>query len=244
MNIEFQTLGRGEDQEKVCTDILVYGRSGAGKTYRAATAPSPFIVSPDPTGHRSVPYPIPGKVVQTTEDIVEVLEWFESGGHVEHGIKTCIIDGVSFIYDLYTTEVGQYFVRTQGAKDPDMMPIAARNKIMQEYRRLMRRCVSLTQIPNPVNAVFTTLEERMEEGDKSPYLVRPKFGSGNMNENFPGFFSVIAYIEPVGEEGEDGLPIKTRKMLFTEYRGIMARDRLGVFPDAAPVAVNLSEYLK
>jgi len=244
MSMDFQTLGRGKDEEKVCTDILIYGRSGAGKTYRAATAPSPFIISPDPTGHRSVPYPIPGRVIHKLSDVEEVLEWFESGQHVEHGIRTCIIDGLSFFYDLFTTEVGRYWVETQGAKDMDMIPIAARNKIMQSYRRLVRRMVSLTQNENPVNVVFTTLDERLEEGDKAQFQIRPKFGSAGMNENFPGFFSVITYIEPVGEEDEDGIPLKTRKMLFTEYKGIMARDRLGVFPDYAPEAVNLSEYLK
>ena len=62
------------------------------------------------------------------------------------------------------------------------------------------------------------------------------------NRSFPALFSVIAYIAPVGED-EDGNPTTERRMLFTEYRGILARDRLGIFPLMGE-APNLSEYLK
>jgi len=239
--MDFQQLGRGSPGGKV--DMVIYGRSGAGKTYRAATAPSPFIMSPDPTGHRSVPYTIPGKVINTLEEVNEVMNWFESGGHQEHDIETLIVDGVSFFYDLYTKEVGQYFVDQHGSKDVDLMPIQARLKINNAFKRLLRRMVNLTQNEHPVNVIFTTLDERLKEDDKATFQIRPKFGSAGMNETYPAFFSVISYIEPIGEEDEEGNPNENRKMLFTEYRGILARDRLGIFPKAAPEAVDLSEYL-
>lgn len=239
--MDFQQLGRGSPGGKV--DMVIYGRSGAGKTYRAATAPSPFIMSPDPTGHRSVPYTIPGKVINTLEEVNEVMNWFESGGHQEHDIETLIVDGVSFFYDLYTKEVGQYFVDQHGSKDVDLMPIQARLKINNAFKRLLRRMVNLTQNEHPVNVIFTTLDERLKEDDKATFQIRPKFGSAGMNETYPAFFSVISYIEPIGEEDEEGNPNENRKMLFTEYRGILARDRLGLFPKAAPEAVDLSEYL-
>lgn len=241
--MDFQMLGRGSDDSTAKVDMVIYGRSGAGKTYRSATAPSPFIISPDPTGHKSVPYAIPGVVINTLEQVHEVLDWFESGGHVEQGIKTLIVDGVSFFYDLYTKEVGQYFVDTHGAKDVDLMPIAARLKISNSYKRMLRRMVNLTQTETPVHVIFNTLDERLKEDEKADFQVRPKFGSSGMNETFPAYFSIIAYIEPAGVEDEEGKPVETRKMLFTEYRGILARDRLGIFPKAVDEAVNLSEYL-
>lgn len=241
--MEYQTLGRNiEDGGKV--DILIYGRSGAGKTYCAATAPNAFLMGPDPTGHRSVPYPIKGRVINTLDEVMEVLEWFESGEHQELGIETLIVDGVSFFYDLYTKEVGQYFVDAHGAKDVDLIPIQARLKISNSFKRLIRRMVNLTQNEHPVHVVFTTLDERLKEDEKAEFQVRPHFGSNKMNELFPAYFSVIAYITPTGEEDEDGKPLDIRKMLFTEYRGVLARDRLGIFPKAIEPGVNLSDYLK
>jgi len=241
--MDFQTLGRNvEHGGKV--DMMLYGRSGAGKTFRAATAPNPFIIGPDPTGHKSVPYAITGRVINTLAEALEVVDWFETGGHVEHGIETLIVDGVSFFYDLYTKEMGEYFVSHHGAKDPDMMPIAARGKITNAYKRMLRRMVNLTQNEHPVHVIFTTLEERLKEDEQADFQVRPKFGSQSMNETFPALFSVIAYIAPAGTEDENGRPTEDRKMLFTEYKGILARDRLGIFPKAVDKAVNLSDYLK
>lgn len=241
--MDFQTLGRGTEEAKAKIDMVIYGRSGAGKTYCAATAPIPFIISPDPTGHKSVPYAIKGKVINNTEEVVEILDWFESGGHVEHGIETLIVDGVSFFYDLFTKEMGEYFVQYHGAKDADMMPIAARGKIGNAYKRMLRRMVNLTQTDHPVHVIFTTLDERVKEDEKAEFQIRPKFGSANMNETFPAFFSVIAYINPTGGENEDGSPNEERKMLFTEYKGILARDRLGIFPKATETSIKLSSYL-
>jgi hypothetical protein len=241
--LDYQILGRGNEDFKAKVDMVIFGRSGAGKTFWAATAPSPFIISPDPTGHKSVPYAIPGKVINTLDEVGIVLDWFESGGHMEHDIKTLIVDGVSFFYDIYTKEMGQYFVDYHGAKDVDMMPIAARMKISNGFKRMLRRMVNLTQNETPVHVIFTTLDERLKEDEKADFQIRPHFGSAKMNETFPAYFSVIAYIEPVGDEDEQGNPSDERKVLFTEYHGTLARDRLGLFPKASHVAVNLSDYL-
>lgn len=243
MALDVQTLGRGSEKERVCADILIYGRSGAGKTYEAATAPKPYIMSPDPTGHKSVPYAIPGKITRKIDDIREVINGFYQGGH---GYKTLIIDGLSFIHDMYVREIGQYFHDNMGAKDPDLMPIQGRMKILNQYRAFLRAAVDLTQVDPPedrVHVVFTTLEERLKEADEAPFTIRPLFGSNKMNEQFPAFFSVVTYITPSGTEDDEGNPDTTRYMLFTESKGILARDRLGIFPSKG-VAPNLSKYLK
>jgi len=209
-------------------NMLIYGRSGAGKTYRAATAPNPYIMACDPRGHDSIPFEIPGKVVRSLQDIVDVIEWFESGQHKAHGIETLIVDGLNFVYDMFLQETGEYMVTAMGAKDPDLMPIGGQMKILRSYKRLLARLVNLTQLEpagNRVHVIFTCLDEHLKDAEEAPAL-----------------FSVIAYIAPVGED-EDGNPTTERRMLFTEYRGILARDRLGIFPLMGE-APNLSEYLK
>ena len=239
-------LGQSSDDGITHVDLLIHGRSGAGKTYRAGTSPSPFILSPDPTGHKAIPYSLPGRVVNTLEEIMEVVEWFEEGGHVEQGIQTLIVDGLSFIYDLYLKEVGEYMATNMGAKDPDLLPINAYNKIIAGSKRMLRRMINLTQVPdkaNRVHVVFTTLEERLKEDERAQYQVRPMFGSKSMNDRFPALFSIIGYVFPVGED-EEGKPTQARKMLFTEYNGIMAKDRLNIFSPFAEEAPNLSHYLK
>jgi len=239
---ELTMLGRGERSR---VNMVIYGRSGAGKTYRAATAPSPYLVAFDPKGHDSVPFQIPGELTETLADVVEQVEWFEAGNHIKYGIKTFIGDGLNFVHDMFLKETGEYMVNTMGAKDPDLMPIAGQMKILRAYKRLMLRIVNLTQLEPKelrVHVVLTCLDEHVKDDEKAPFQIRPLFGSRSMNQTFPALFSTIGYIEPVGED-EEGKLTTERKMLFTEYRGILARDRLGIFPLAGE-APNLSEYLK
>jgi len=240
-----QMLGSGTIEDGLGVDMVIYGRSGAGKTYRAATAPKPYIVSPDPTGHKAIPFSIPGKLVKETRDIFDVLERFEQG-HYAGKVSTLILDGVSFIYDLFTEEMGRYFVEYHGAKDPDNLPIQAYKKITNRYKDLLRRIVNLTQIEpqeRRVHVILTTLDERVKESEDAPFNIRPMFGSEKMNQSFPALFSTISYIAPNGGEDDDGNPDKTRSMLFSEVRGILAKDRPGIFDDAYREAPNLSDYL-
>jgi len=239
--MEIDKLGRQDEMQYY--DILLYARSGAGKTYRAATAPKPFIVSPDPTGHRSVPYEIPGKLITHTSQLFEVLDWFETGQHVEHGIRTAIFDGLTFVFNMFKREVGLYFNQFHGSKDPDLLPIQAWQKIESGFQQFLTRGVSLSQGEFPVHVVCTTLEESLKEDQNARYQVRPLHGTQKQNDLFPALYSVISYIEPVGEDEEGNLSDE-RRMLFTEYKGILARDRTGTFPKVANPAVNLSDYLK
>jgi hypothetical protein len=234
----------GHDEETVHVDMLIYGRSGAGKTYRAATAPRPiYVLSPDPTGHKAIPFKVDGRVVRSIEDVRETVLAFRAGGH---GYRSLIVDGLSFIHDLYVNEIGEYFHNQMGAKDPDLLPVAGRMKIQKRFRNLIRSLIDLTQIDPPeerVHVIFTTLEERLKESEEAPFHIRPLFGTQKMNEQFQAFFSIIAYITPSEREDENGLPDQTRYMYFAEKGGILARDKLNIFPSMGE-AVNLSEYLK
>jgi hypothetical protein len=237
-------LGRGAE-DRAHVNMVIYGRSGAGKTFRAATAPSPFILSADPKGHDSIPFQLPGKKVYTVTDVFKVLDWFEGGGHLDHKVRTLIVDGYTFIHKFFEKETGEFMVSSMGAKDADMMPIGGYKKIINASFRLLNRMVNLTQIDPPeyrVHVIITTLEEHLKESDEAQYTVRPVFGTKSMNEDFPAIFSTIGYIVPVGEDAEGEITAQ-RRMLFTDFRGILARDRLGLFPLKGD-APNLSEYLK
>lgn len=242
--METTTLGRKQTDGKLQqpVDLLIYGRSGAGKTYRAATAPKPiFVATPDPTGHHSIPFPVDGVVINEVKQMREVIEFFETQ---EHSYNTLIVDGLSWMHDLLVSEIGQYWYEYRDAKDPDLMPIQGRQKVINIFKDLVRRCVNLTQLPlKPVNVIFTTLEERLKEDEEAEYQVRPRIGTARINDQFAAFFSVITYIKPIGELDENGYPDPSRVMLFSEYKGILARDRTGVFPLMGP-AVDFTEYLK
>jgi len=244
------TLGRGS-RDSEHKNMVIHGRSGAGKTYRAATAPKPFIMAFDPRGHDSIPMEVPGKVVEDLKMAENILEWFEEGGHKEYDIKTLVVDGLNAYYDMLYEEKGREMVSQDRAPGVDRMPYGGGMEVFRPYKRFLTRLVRLTQvrpIENRVHVIITTLDEQVKEAEQAPFNIRPQFGSKSMNQNFPALFSIIAYIAPEGEEYEDEetgelVVSQERRMLFTEYAGILARDRTGTFPLRGP-APNLSEYLK
>jgi hypothetical protein len=238
-------LGRAEEEGNF-VDILYYGRSGAGKTRAASTAPQPmYVLSGDITGHKSIPYQTPGIVVRNSQEAFDKIEQFYQGGH---GYKTLLIDAWNGIYDKIVRETGQLFHQTRGSKDPDLLNFDARTKILLRCAELIQKAVELTEHPDPasrMHVIFTMLEERVKEGDEAPFMIRPLFGTKTMNERFPGYFTVIGYIAPKGTKAAaDPQEIdQTRFALFTEYQGILARDRLSIFPPRGE-APNLCEYLR
>lgn len=247
MTLSTNTLGQTRTEDGKLTtkaDILIYSYSGAGKTYWASTAPRPiYVIAPDIVGHKSIPFETPGRVVKKTSEIGEDLLEFRKGGH---GFKTLLVDGLTFIHDMFLAETGKYFYDEMGAKDPDLLPIAGRTKILKNFAAMLRAFVDLTQLENKkdqVHVVFTTLEERAGENADVPFAVRPHYGTQTMNNTFTAIFSTVAYIKPVGGVLTDGTPNMDRKALFTELHGIQARDKLGVFPRSAEPAPNLSDYL-
>lgn len=246
MPLSNEMLGKVLDEEgKLAThvDMLIYGKSKSGRTYRASTAPNPYLITADPTGHKSIPYAIPGRVVSSITQVREDLEEFKKGGH---GFDSLILDGLSFMHDLYVKEVGQYFVAQFGAKDEDMISIGARGKILKTYKELLSLAISLTDLPNKedrVHVICTTDEERVKESEDAPFSIRPHFGTKSMNQEYPKLFSIISYIKPTATLNDDGTIDESRKMLFAEYEGIQAGDRLKMFPSFCDEAPNLSEYL-
>lgn len=240
------------DKQTAYVDMIIYGPSGAGKTYRAATAPGPiYMISPDPTGHKSVPFPVNGIVPKTIQEIFEVCAELRKGGH---GYKTIVLDGLSFMHDMWVRDMGRYYTKIGVSKDPDLLPLQGRMKIQNQYRNLLLDMINLTQHPDEksrVHFIATTLDAKLQDDNSSEdeesgaaetQRIRPAFGTDKMNRQFPASFSVISYIKPSGVVNKDGSVDETRYMLFTNKRSIMARDRLHIFPQQCE-AVNLSEYL-
>lgn len=237
-------LGRGSEN-RTNVNMVIHGRSGAGKTYAASTAPAPWIMAFDPRGHDSVPFEIPGRIMRSLSDVAETMEWFEEGNHLQHGIRTLIADGMNFGYDLIVREVGGEITEQGRAPSIDRLPFAGGMEVQNPYKRMLKRLVDLTTIEpqeHRVNVIITTLDEHIKESEEAPFNIRPQFGTKGMNQNFPALFSVISYIVPMGED-EEGNITQERRMLFAEFRGILARDRLGIFPLMGP-APNLSDYLE
>jgi len=81
---------------------VIYGASGAGKTYFAATAPAPIFASAEAgllstVSHKKKIDPVKYVEVKKVEDLRELLSYLQKG---EHKFKTVVIDSISEINEI------------------------------------------------------------------------------------------------------------------------------------------------
>lgn len=234
-------------------DILLYGPTGAGKTYLASTiVKNPkelFVLACDPTGHKGIPFPVDGRRVTSSDVVREVYKEFLAGGH---GYKALLFDGMSFYHDLVLSEMGRLYYEERGASDPDLMPIQGRLKVTASLKATYRSLIDLTQLTKSdgspdldrrIHVVFTTLDERVLETESADFKKRPLIGTDKINQKFPAFFSVEGYVSPVGGLDSNGNAVLDRKVLFIQAGGIEAKDRLGIFPPICNPVPPLHTFL-
>jgi hypothetical protein len=202
------------------------------------------MIAMDPTGHKAAGIAVDGVVPENLAVLGQTLDLLHQGGH---GYKTLIIDGLSFLADMFVMETGIYWKEQYNAQDIDLLPIAGRQKILNQFKRMLRKAINLTQHHNPqdrMHVICTTLSERVKEAEDAPFTIRPNIGTQTMNEDMPSFFSVLSYIWPSGKlDSKTGMIDQTRYMQFAEANCVKAGDRLGIFPPAIIAAPSLSEYL-
>lgn len=138
---------------------LFYGRSGAGKTRLAATAPKVLLIDVNEQGTDSVRRDFDPDVypVEFWTDLDDAY-WFLAQG--DHDYETVAIDGVTGMQNLCMKFVLGDEASRDASRDPDMPSRAVWGKVGE----LMK-----TQITNfrnlPMNVIFTALQRKLVTGD-------------------------------------------------------------------------------
>lgn len=79
--------------------VLVYGRSGAGKTRLASTAPNPLILSAEAGLLSLREFDLKGLRIDTVQDLTDVLEWVENSAAAK-SFETIYLDSVTEIAEV------------------------------------------------------------------------------------------------------------------------------------------------
>jgi hypothetical protein len=139
---------------------LFYGRSGAGKTRLACTAPNPLLIDINEEGWDSVrkePHNPNSIEIKYWEELSDVY-WFLQEG--DHAFETAVCDGLTAMQDLAVKFVLGDETSRDASRDPDMMD----RRLWGKVGELMK-----TQIVNyrnlPMNVIFTATERKTQVGD-------------------------------------------------------------------------------
>jgi len=213
-------------------NMLVYGKSGVGKTRLAGSA---YEV---PEMRRVLYIDIEGGImtlrkefpgvervrVSSWKDMQKIYNALYAGGH---GFATVILDSLTEIQKFNMDEIMRKLVDANEARDEDVPSIREWGKNLEQIRRFVRAFRDL-----PLNVIFTALEMQREDRMKRPINL-PSL-SGKMAGEVAAFLDIVLYYS-MKEVNEDGETKQVRVLQSAATESTIAKDRSGLLP---PVMVD------
>ena len=172
----------------------LYGDSGAGKTWLAASAPKPVVLLTEQNGEQSLRLSNPGAsyvVVRNAEGVRDFLRMAQDGTLAQQGFETLVIDGLTEIQQLIRDEISL-------RKGGDEFSISDWGELTDKMRKLMRLLRSLA---SRYHVVCTMLADEEFAGEVKH--VKPSFQGKKLANEVMQFFSAVGYVYKRPAKGEE-----------------------------------------
>lgn len=213
--------------------ILIYGKSGSGKTRLAATAPNVLLVDVNEKGTSSVRRDFDPQVFTCDlwTDLSDVFWYLQEG---DHSFETVAIDGVTSMQNLCMKFVLGDEAARDASRDPDMPSRLVWGKVGE----LMK-----TQITNfrnlPMNVIFTALTRTRisgDEGEEEEVSIGPACSpsiAGHLEAavDIIGFLTTREVVVKSKDETKKPRKVVRRRLLVGPSERYVTKDRTGVFGD-------------
>lgn len=194
MGIQFRR-GTDPNTDAMFYKILLYGNSGSGKTWLAASAPNPIVLLTERNGEQSVRISNPRaryRIVSHIQDVRDILAAARNGdlGTPDDPVDTIVCDGLTEIQRLMKDEMLQ--LKGDGAE----MSIAMWGELTEKMRKLLRLLRDL-----PYHVINTALAESEMEGEVR--YVFPAFQGKKLWDEVMQYHNAVAYVykrQAVGEK--------------------------------------------
>jgi len=196
---------------------VVYGTSGSGKTYFAASAPNPIFASSEggllstvATGNR-----IDFAEIKSLEDLQALFLKLKAGGH---GYETVVIDSI--------TEINEIIKEDLEAKRGGKMQIQDWGDLGKKIKKVLRSFRDLD-----MHTIFIA-QEMLEKDDQKIQKIVPSL-NGKAATEIAYFMDVVGYTS-INKNGEHKITVSPHERLLT-------KDRSGKLADLE--SLNFSEWV-
>lgn len=200
--------------------IALWAAPGEGKSVAAASAPDPILVlSADrPSAYRFARKHHKGKDIREVRytDHTTLTDVYRYLRDPECDIRTVVIDPVSHIYDQLVDTAP-----TRGDGEPDYQKV---NKTILGFIKSLRSL--------DVNVVLVA-HEKLNDGKKGDGKLYPALGGPALINKILAEMDVVAHIERVVKDTEDGQEVKwigqlqpTRNLVCKESTGVLGDRRI------------------
>jgi phage nucleotide-binding protein len=219
-------------------NMLIYGKSGVGKTRLCGSASavpemSPVLILDIEGGLLTLRKDFPQidtVRIKAWKDFQEVYSALFAGGH---GYRTIVLDSLTEIQKFNMDQIMLNLVASNDDRDADVPSLREWGKNLEQTRRFVRAFRDL-----PYNVLFTALEQEKEDRMKRP--VKLPSLSGKMAQEVAAFLDIVCYYNMKEVEGEQRRVLQT---VATE--STTAKDRSGLLPPVIldPTMADLYDYI-
>ncbi|MGD2215173.1 MAG: ATP-binding protein [Gemmatimonadales bacterium] len=199
-------------------NVLVYGPSGAGKTYLARTTGAleqTLVVAAEPGLLTLRDVDIAVTCVTSIADLKRVYAYLRSG---EHPYQWVVLDSLSEVAEVCLVAAQQTAITKQGKRDG----LKAYGDMGETMIALVRAFRDL-----PLHVVMTAKQERIQD-DQGRLVYVPSLPGRKLGQAVPYLLDeVLALRAELGEPDADGRPVVTRYLQTTSDGTYEAKDRSG-----------------
>ena len=185
---------------------VIYGASGSGKTYFAATAPHPIFASAEggllsTLNHKKKIDPIKYVAITKLEDLRDLLNYLKKG---DHKFETVVVDSITEINEIIKDGIEKKRGAQMQLKDWGDLAKAIKN-ILRGFRDLDMHVIFIAQ-------------EKTEKDDQKTEKIVPSLNGKAANE-IAYFMDVVAY-SFIDTMGKNKITVQPSDKLLTKARGI------------------------
>ena len=182
--MQFQIVNAGKQRAQTYIKCLIYGDSGAGKSFLAATSPKPLILLTEPNGQASIMHSNPNADlihINSVQTLWEVLRDIRDNPKNWTKYDSLVIDSLSEVQRLFKDELTGHGRNTMKLQDW--------GKLADNMRKFMR---ALRQIPKNI-VCLALLETTYEESTGQRHL-RPAFEGKKTSGEIAQFFNFVGFL--------------------------------------------------
>jgi phage nucleotide-binding protein len=182
--MQFKIVNAGSQTKTTKIKCLIYGDSGAGKSFLAASAPKPLILLTEPNGQASIMHSNPSADlihISNTRELGDILKSLSENPKQWEKYDSLIIDSLTEVQRLCKDDL------TNKGRSP--MKLQDWGKLADFMRRFMR---ALRQIPKHI-VCLALLETQLEEGTGTRFL-RPAFEGKKTSGEIAQFFNFVGFL--------------------------------------------------
>ena len=229
------------DPESILFKCLLYGDSGAGKTYCASTAPSPVFLLTEPNGLPSIRAARPDAIVVQADEqhggLQTVRQFFmaaQDGSLArDTGAKTIVLDSLNELQRMMRDEI---LLPKIGTPREGKFELQDWGTLTDKMRKLVRMFRDL-----PFHVIGITHAEAVVPEGSSDRYIKPMFEGRKLPNEVAGYFSAVGYVFRHSAKDQNDNHVMKHQVLFHGPPTVLCKKLPGMTSIEEP---NVAEWIE